>query len=452
MHQDELLLSADAVENVPWYGRFINVALMLFAVMMIAAIATYKFNSAKLSRANSSLTFEMEGVPPAVEPLELKQVAPSEAREINAAVPFSSATVPPAKPFTMNGSPLNIARATDCLASAIFYEAGAETLGGQMAVAQVILNRMRHPAFPHSVCGVVYQGSTRRTGCQFSFSCDGSMRRIPSAISWQNVRHVATMMLNGTVYKPVGVATHYHTDWVVPAWSAKLDKIRAEGTHLFFRWTGWWGTPPAFRNSWAGSEPQVGSLANLSPGHAQTLAGEVALDAGGASFEATGPIAASTSTYINPTNDFMIFVIDQRSDPSLLSAKAISACGTLTYCKVMMWTDRAAAPTALPISDAQLASLAFSYLRNQAGGYEKALWNCAVFKRADPKQCMKTRMTYSVAPVERSDLTKPAPVIKNGTMSDLTPAEPEAEAATALLPQVGPNAQSTSARRRPGSE
>ncbi|MFX4781967.1 cell wall hydrolase, partial [Acinetobacter baumannii] len=89
---------------------------------------------------------------------------------------------------------------------------------GQQAVAQVILNRVRHPAFPATVCGVVYQGS-EHAGCQFSFACDGSMARRPEPGLWRRAMAVAASALAGQVYAPVGLATHYHTYAVTPAWN-----------------------------------------------------------------------------------------------------------------------------------------------------------------------------------------------------------------------------------------
>lgn len=398
--------------------------------------------------------------PPAVEPLELKQVAPEEARKINADVPLANGPVPAAKPFHVSGDQLNVDRAVDCLASAIYYEAGAEKPDGQKAVAQVVLNRVRHPAFPKTVCGVVYQGSTRTTGCQFSFTCDGSMRRVPSAAAWASMRKLARSALTGSVYKPVGLATHYHTDWVVPYWSARLDKIRIEATHLFFRWTGWWGTPPAFRGRYAGAEPQVSKLHDLSPAHAQTLAGEVPLDAGAPPLDAigaSGPVTVGKPTYVNPAGDFMIFLIDRRSDPGVLAAQALSACGGGPYCKVMMWTDRAVVPTALPITDAQLSKLAFSYLRNNSNGYEKALWNCDVFKRPDPAQCMKSRAVLGGAvpasgnPTIIKDRTAETAPWTHTAPVGLTPVEPDDDGPATVSKPAAPPADRAAPRRRPGS-
>ena len=146
-------------------------------------------------------------------------------------------------------------RAADCLTAAVYYEARSEPLDGQRAVAQVVLNRVRDRAFPHSVCGVVFQGSQRRTGCQFSFTCDGSMayRRDPAA--WQRARAVAEAALAGSVYAPVGAATFYHTNAILPWWASSLARIGAVGAHIFYRWRGAMENALSFRAAYAGVEP-----------------------------------------------------------------------------------------------------------------------------------------------------------------------------------------------------
>lgn len=158
----------------------------------------------------------------------------------------------------LRGSPLDHARALQCMTAAIYYEAAMEPDAGQQAVAQVILNRMMHPSYPDTVCGVVYQGSERMTGCQFSFSCDGAMARAPSPIYWQRARRVAERALAGYVYRPVGTATHYHTTEVYPYWAPSLDFIGTIGAHRFYRWKGAAGRSAAFFNTYNGGEPFPG--------------------------------------------------------------------------------------------------------------------------------------------------------------------------------------------------
>jgi Cell Wall Hydrolase len=129
-------------------------------------------------------------------------------------------------------------RALTCLATAIAYEAAFESVAGQEAVAEVILNRLRHPAFPKTLCGVVYAGSQRRTGCQFSFTCDGSLKRMMSASVMAAVRAVATQSLEGRTTSHVGGATHYHADYVSPYWAPSLVRIGKIGAHIFYRMPG----------------------------------------------------------------------------------------------------------------------------------------------------------------------------------------------------------------------
>ncbi len=197
--------------------------------------------------------------PPALA-MDYRPVAPVDAVKINSAIPIAGPGGA-ARPFVFAGANSAAqARALECLTSAIYYEAGQESIDGQRAVAQVVLNRVRHPAFPASVCGVVYEGSTRQTGCQFTFTCDGSMARAPMAASWNRARVVAAAALAGSVYPDVGNATHYHADYVVPYWAASQAKTAVIGAHLFYRWAGGWGQPGAFAQGYSGREPDPRGL------------------------------------------------------------------------------------------------------------------------------------------------------------------------------------------------
>lgn len=161
---------------------------------------------------------------------------------------------PAARPTLPTGSGLDRVRALQCLTAAIYYEAAREPDEGQRAVAQVVLNRVAHPAFPKTVCGVVYQGS-ERPGCQFSFACDGAMARVPMAVWWTRARRVAEAALAGYVYAPVGLATHYHTSAVHPAWADSMNFLGTIGAHRFYRWNGNAGSPRAFNAVYSGGEP-----------------------------------------------------------------------------------------------------------------------------------------------------------------------------------------------------
>ena len=185
--------------------------------------------------------------------LGLGRLSMDEARTINGVMPQSEAAGPPTDPFVLPARSPERSAAVGCLTTAIYYEAALEPRAGQEAVAQVVLNRMRHPGYPRSVCGVVFQGSDR-PGCQFSFACDGSMARPPAAWAWKNAKDVAEHALDGHVMKDVGTATHYHTSWVMAAWTSTMVKVGQIGAHLFFRPTGPEGLPEAFSQRYAGGE------------------------------------------------------------------------------------------------------------------------------------------------------------------------------------------------------
>ncbi|MFM2370928.1 MAG: hypothetical protein RIS85_650 [Pseudomonadota bacterium] len=159
-----------------------------------------------------------------------------------------------ARPIMATGTGEDQWRALQCLTAAIYYEAASEPDAGQRAVAQVVLNRVAHPAWPNTVCGVVYQGS-ERPSCQFSFACDGSLARKPMRVFWDRARRVAADALAGYVYAPVGLATHYHTTAVHPYWADSLNFLGTIGAHRFYRWAGAAGKPAAFTARYAGGEP-----------------------------------------------------------------------------------------------------------------------------------------------------------------------------------------------------
>lgn len=162
---------------------------------------------------------------------------------------------PVGRPFRMAGSTLDRARAQQCLTMVIYYEAATEPDAGQRAVAQVVLNRLAHPAYPKTVCGVVFEGSERPTGCQFTFACDGALARAPQRFFWDRAAAVARAALAGEVYAPVGLATHYHTIQVNPYWAPSLHFVTTIGAHRFYRFEGGAGTPTSFRLAYLGGEP-----------------------------------------------------------------------------------------------------------------------------------------------------------------------------------------------------
>ena len=345
-----------------------------------------------------------------VAPMPVRQ----RARLINAAVPFSKEPFSVAKPMVVNMASGDQNRAIDCLAAAGWYEAGNDP-SGQMAVMQVVLNRVRHPAFPNTICGTVFQGSDKPTGCQFTFTCDGALARKPSASAWSRARNNAQFLLSGFVYQSVGLATHYHTDWVTPEWSPKLDKIAVVGTHLFFRWPGGMGKPKAFSSRISGAEPRIAAMSSLSayhlaatpalasaagsearPAHA-SHAGQMLQDGQtprlveSASPAGTAGSTPSASTHsVSPEmlrgnvflsgnfskGDFNIG-IRQTEDPGALALVALDLC-------------RKYAPSDCTVSGFVGSSKRadFRYHRNTMTSKERVAWNCDKFERHDPSQCL----------------------------------------------------------------
>jgi spore germination cell wall hydrolase CwlJ-like protein len=194
------------------------------------------------------------------------------AEQQNAERAFASAPIEAMRPFVLKAGVADRTRAVQCLTQAVYYEAAREPLKGQEAVAQVVLNRVRHPAYPKSVCGVVYQGAAKATGCQFTFTCDGSLRWRPEPALWARSEAVARRALAGFVDADVGSATHYHAVYVAPYWAPTLTKMTQVGQQIFYRWPGAWGEPGAFVGRYAGHEAQL-TPAVLQSGDARTPEG-----------------------------------------------------------------------------------------------------------------------------------------------------------------------------------
>ena len=235
--------------------------LALLGCAAILAIAGVSDAMPTLGNAPKARLAPAAPLPTSPSATELRDVAPQDAVAMNALIPLAGLPSTAATPFSM-GKATTAAKtqALECLTNAIYYEAGRESDAGQRAVAQVILNRVRHPAYPASVCGVVFEGSTRATGCQFTFTCDGSMAYTPMASAWARARKVAWSALNGSVHAAAGLATHYHANYVLPYWASSLVKTHIEGPHIFYRWAGGWGRPAAFHQRYAAREADVRTL------------------------------------------------------------------------------------------------------------------------------------------------------------------------------------------------
>lgn len=219
---------------------------------------------------------------------------------------------PAANRYVFRGATaVDSSRALQCLTTAIYYEAASESDDGMRGVAQVVLNRVRHPSFPSSVCGVVFQGSERRTGCQFSFTCDGAMARKPSNGPWMRARRIAAEALSGKVFPSVGLATHYHTQAIWPYWGKSLVMTNVIGAHIFHRWRGRWGEVAAFRQPYSGretiTEPRRPVSEQLTPASTEPVALDPAvaqaIEDAKASTSATNN-AAQSSAQTQPMTDY----------------------------------------------------------------------------------------------------------------------------------------------------
>ena len=128
----------------------------------------------------------------------------------------------------------------NCLASAVYFEARSESQRGQLAVATVILNRVRAPHYPSTICGVIYQGASHLNACQFSFACDGEPDLPKQGRAWDAALAVAALALAGDkemddeLMRMVSAATHYHADYVTPGWSKSFQRLTKIGRHIFY--------------------------------------------------------------------------------------------------------------------------------------------------------------------------------------------------------------------------
>ena len=128
-----------------------------------------------------------------------------------------------------------------CLATAVYFEARGESYRGQVAVAQVVLNRVKDHRYPDTICGVVYQNQSRRNSCQFSFACDGIPESINDQKSWAQAQEIAGKVTSGELYlTEVADATHYHATYVRPAWAPRMTKMTQIGLHIFYKFKRGW--------------------------------------------------------------------------------------------------------------------------------------------------------------------------------------------------------------------
>ena len=325
----------------------------------------------------------------------LSQLAADDAQARNAAVGFAAAGPGKATPFSFRGSSADRARARDCLALAGMAEAGGGD-GDQRAVMQVILNRVRHPAFAKTVCGVVFEGSQRPTGCQFSFTCDGSLARRYSDAAWRAARARADEMLAGAIDATVGNATHFHANYVYPWWSDKLDKVAQVGPHIFFRWRGFWGTRNALSARYGGGEPDPLRLQETALTVATANPLPTLMQGGEAVRSITTELVNQTTeggdaTPSSPGAGIHFVLVSPSDAPAALVDKARSLCGSEGYCRVQGWSDANNIPAKLPLTEEARRSVRFSFVSASANAEEAIFFDCRTFPAPDVGTCLPTR-------------------------------------------------------------
>ena len=288
-------------------------------------------------------------------------------------------------------------RAVDCLAVAAWYEAGSD-FDGQRSVMQVVLNRVAHPSFPKSVCGVVFEGSHRSTGCQFTFTCDGSMsRRRPSAVALARARATATLALKSTIYPEVSQATHYHADYVLPWWSSHLVRLGKVGPHIFYRWPGKRGELSGRPSS--SSEAELAQLTYQAVSRSDSLPSSTVAQgtqlaaSSGATSIATSAHDLTSGSKISvpavPEIDGPIFLaVDGGSPSGRWAVLALGKCMGQVGCRVLAYET----PERLVHNSSTSAHTRekpiFLFARDPVSGIELALWDCDKVERPASSQCL----------------------------------------------------------------
>jgi hypothetical protein len=191
---------------------------------------------------------------------------PATSLPMSAAIPLHMVPLPTPAPGVPPPSPAQrlklegkeYAKAERCLANAIYFEARSEPIRGQMAVAQVVMNRVFSGFYPNDICGVVYQNANRHLSCQFTFACDGKSKAITERGHWARANRIARQTLDGQIYVPeVAKSTHYHAVYVHPNWVREMKKMVRYGVHNFYRPYAWgngaeepvWGSPALLANN-----------------------------------------------------------------------------------------------------------------------------------------------------------------------------------------------------------
>lgn len=386
-------------DNGPLYGVGAILLAVFVALALLGRLAEPDAASVIDTRSGAAAPqvglVDAAGLPAtADDTVVLSELSPDDARTLNARIALAAIGPGNAKPFVFRGSAADRTRARDCLALAGMAEAGSGD-GDQRAVMQVILNRVRHPAFSNSVCGVVFEGSQRPTGCQFSFTCDGSLARNYGDSLWDASRRRAQELLGGAIYAPVGNSTHFHADYVYPWWSDKLDKVAQIGPHIFFRWRGFWGTAKALSARYGGAEPDPMALRATAEAVAAANPLPTLLESGMAMRSITAETVSETASQegegpraTSPGAGVHFVLIASTDSPADLIERARQLCDGAGYCRVQGWTDASDIPARLPITDDARRTLRFSLVRAAGGDGEAVFFDCRVFSAPGTGTCL----------------------------------------------------------------
>lgn len=406
--------------------RIQRIAVVGLLTVLVIALGLARVDwTAKRHTTAAQAVRHLQRTPPKVEEEKLLDVTPATARVLNDAVPLVTNQLVPAASYRFVGSAMDRERAADCLAAAAWYEAGDDATG-ERAVMQVVLNRARHPAFRPGICGVVFQGSERKTGCQFTFTCDGAIeRRTPSALSWTRARALAIAAIGGAVDADVGSATHYHANYVVPYWARSNDKIAIVGLHIFYRWRGFWGTRAAFNRLPEATELVEAALARLSPAHAGTEPLPIGVPSAilppiptTAAALAAAPITVEGVREKSLRGalvrgaamdaDRFFLQLDAATFPGNYATAAVALCKNKPTCVVLGWRHGEDMAQALPLNDTQRRALSFYFAQGETG--DKALWNCQQTPRSNVAQCLPSNGLVATLPPAKAITAKPAPI------------------------------------------
>lgn len=295
-------------------------------IQRLAPAAAAGFSDSALQQSTSAMapgalvaaqrqdpSFNEAGDAIGVDAAVLRSVRPALVRAAMVTTSPSLLSGPAAAPFRLAGA-LESSRDLDCLTAAVYYEAGSDTAAGQAAVAQVVLNRVRHPSFPKTVCGVVYQGAAAGH-CQFSFICNGVMRRTKSPAMWDNARKVAARALGGYVMAEAGEAVSFHAAYLGHLWS-NMQAVGRIGAHQFYRFGAHGGGAGAFQGGVYAAEqrpdpslsqpadrPVYASAAGSAGTDGDGVARLASLTTGAPSATAAGQPASATVPAAKPTTD-----------------------------------------------------------------------------------------------------------------------------------------------------